>query len=113
MPNTPTPSPRNNTMKRLPIIIGVTLWFVFSSGAQGPPNFIIIFTDDQGYEDLGCFGSPKIKTPNIDRMAAEGIRFTSFYAAPFCGPSRAALLTGCYPPRMHLAFNHNPQPRRG
>ena len=100
-------------MKRWPIIIGVTLWFVFSSGAQGPPNFIIIFTDDQGYEDLGCFGSPKIKTPNIDRMAAEGIRFTSFYAAPFCGPSRAALLTGCYPPRMHLAFNHNPHAKTG
>jgi len=64
------------------------------------PNFIIIFTDDQGYQDLGCFGSPKIKTPNVDRMAREGMRFTSFYAQTVCGPSRAALMTGCYPLRV-------------
>ena len=62
------------------------------------PNFIIIFTDDQGYGDLGCFGSEKIKTPHIDRMAKEGCRFTSFMVgASVCTPSRAALLTGCYP----------------
>ena len=70
------------------------------------PNFIIIFTDDQGWGDLGVYGSPDIRTPNIDRLAHEGIRFTNFYAAPFCGPSRAALMTGCYPPRSSLAFNH-------
>ena len=64
------------------------------------PNFIVIFTDDQGYHDLGCFGSKKIKTPNIDRMAAEGMKFTSFYAQAVCGPSRAALMTGCYPIRV-------------
>ena len=65
------------------------------------PNFIIIFTDDQGYNDLGCFGSKLIKTPNIDRMAAEGIRLTSFYTcAPLCAPSRAAIMTGCYPQRV-------------
>ncbi|WP_299668349.1 sulfatase [uncultured Polaribacter sp.] len=64
------------------------------------PNFIIIFTDDQGYNDLGCFGSPNIKTPNIDQMAKEGIKFTSFYAQPVCGPSRVALLTGSYPIRI-------------
>lgn len=63
------------------------------------PNFIIIFTDDQGYNDLGCYGSPNIKTPNIDQMAAEGMKFTSFYAQTVCGPSRAALMTGCYPMR--------------
>ncbi len=63
------------------------------------PNFIIIFTDDQGYQDLGCYGSPDIKTPNIDKMAVEGMRFTSFYAQTVCGPSRAALMTGCYPMR--------------
>lgn len=63
------------------------------------PNFIIIFTDDQGYQDLGCYGSPNIKTPNLDKMAAEGMRFTSFYAQTVCGPSRAALMTGCYPLR--------------
>ena len=64
------------------------------------PNFIIIFTDDQGYEDVGCFGSPGIRTPRLDAMAAEGMKFTSFYAQPICGPSRAALMTGCYPMRV-------------
>lgn len=71
--------------------------------AAGKPNFVIIFTDDQGYQDIGCFGSPSIKTPNLDRMAAEGMRFTDFYsAASICSPSRAALLTGCYPPRVGI-----------
>jgi arylsulfatase A-like enzyme len=70
---------------------------------ERPPNFIIIFVDDQGYQDLGCYGAEKIKTPRIDRMAAEGIRFTDFYvAAPLCSPSRAALLTGCYPTRIGM-----------
>jgi len=67
------------------------------------PNFIIIFTDDQGYQDIGCFGSPLIRTPNLDRMAAEGMKFTDFYvASAVCSPSRAALLTGCYPPRVSI-----------
>ena len=64
------------------------------------PNFIIIFTDDQGYQDLGYYGSPDIKTPRIDQMANEGMRFTSFYAQTVCGPSRGALMTGCYPLRF-------------
>ncbi|MGJ8639195.1 MAG: sulfatase family protein [Opitutaceae bacterium] len=64
------------------------------------PNFIIIFTDDQGYQDLGCYGSPDIKTPRIDQMADEGMKFTSFYAQTVCGPSRGALMTGCYPLRF-------------
>ncbi len=69
-----------------------------------PPNFVIIFTDDQGYGDLGCFGGDHVSTPNLDRMAAEGIKLTSFYvAAPVCTPSRAALMTGCYPKRIHMA----------
>jgi arylsulfatase A len=68
--------------------------------AAAPPNVIIIMADDQGYEDLGCFGSPKIKTPHIDRMAKEGMRFTDFYSgASVCTPSRAALLTGSYASR--------------
>jgi arylsulfatase A-like enzyme len=73
-------------------LIGVGLSVAQTSA---PPNFIIIFADDQGYGDLGCYGHPTIKTPNIDRMAVEGQRWTSFYvAANVCTPSRAALLTG-------------------
>ncbi len=65
-----------------------------------PPNFIIVFADDQGYGDLGVFGATDFSTPRIDRMAQEGMRFTDFYAQPVCGPSRTALLTGSYPIRV-------------
>jgi arylsulfatase A-like enzyme len=76
---------------------------ISSRASTDKPNFIVIFTDDQGYQDLGCFGSPNINTPNLDRMAAEGMKFTDFYsAASVCSPSRAALLTGCYPPRVGI-----------
>lgn len=69
------------------------------------PNFIVIFADDLGYGDLGAYGSTTIRTPNLDRMAAEGMRFTDFYAtAPFCSPSRASLLTGRYPVRAGVPY---------
>lgn len=71
-----------------------------SRGRREKPNFIIVFADDQGYQDIGCFGSPQIETPRLDKMAKEGMRFTSFYAQTVCGPSRAALMTGCYPLRV-------------
>jgi arylsulfatase A-like enzyme len=72
--------------------------------SERPPNFIVIFTDDQGYQDIGCFGSPDIATPHLNQMANEGMRFTDFYvAAPVCTPSRAALLTGKYPKRLGMA----------
>jgi len=66
---------------------------IFLSSQAATPNVIIIMADDQGYQDLGCFGSPKIKTPHIDRMAKEGMRFTDFYSgAAVCTPSRARSL---------------------
>lgn len=82
-------------------------WNLLAVGlhAESPqnPNFIIIFTDDQGYNDLGCFGSKTIQTPNIDRLAAEGRKYTSFYVpCSVCSPSRVALLTGCYPKRVGM-----------
>lgn len=71
--------------------------------AAEPQNFVVIFADDLGYNDLGCYGSPLIKTPEIDRMAKEGRRFTDFYvASPTCTASRAGLLTGCYPVRAGI-----------
>ncbi|MGH9632234.1 MAG: sulfatase family protein [Bryobacteraceae bacterium] len=75
------------------------------------PNFVIIFADDLGYGDLACYGSKTNKTPNLDRIASEGVRFTDFYVPmPFCAPSRAALLTGRYPLR-HVV--NNPAPDSG
>ena len=63
-------------------------------------NFVVIFCDDLGYGDLACYGHPTIHTPNLDRMAEEGQKWTSFYsAAPVCTPSRASLLTGHLPLR--------------
>lgn len=70
---------------------------------RSPPNVVIVFTDDQGYGDLSCYGNPTIHTPHLDRMAGDGSRFTQFYvASPVCSPSRAALLTGCYPKRVGM-----------
>ena len=71
-----------------------------ASGQPQRPNFVIVFADDQGYGDLGVFGATDFDTPRIDRMASEGMRFTSFYAQVLCGPSRTALLTGSYPIRV-------------
>lgn len=69
-----------------------------------PPNIVLIYCDDLGYADVGCFGARKIRTPQIDSLAREGIRFTDFYVAQaVCSASRAALLTGCYPNRLGIA----------
>ncbi|MBM3882544.1 MAG: hypothetical protein FJ387_22945 [Verrucomicrobia bacterium] len=74
--------------------------------AARPPNLFIVFADDLGYGDLGCYGHPSIRTPNLDRMAAEGMRFTDFYStAEVCTPSRAALLTGRYPIRNGMCHD--------
>ena len=71
--------------------------------AKRPPNFVIVYADDLGYGDLGCFGNTTIRTPNLDQMADDGIRFTDFYVAQaVCSASRTALLTGCYPNRLGI-----------
>ncbi|VGO15739.1 Arylsulfatase [Pontiella desulfatans] len=78
------------------------------------PNIVIIFNDDQGYQDLGCYGSPDIKTPRVDQMAAEGMKFTDFLvASSVCSPSRAALLTGCYPNRVGVPSVYFPDRGKG
>ena len=95
-------------MNRRTFLKGLGLAALSGSGAgiayegtagRSKPNFVIIFTDDQGYGDLGCYGSRTIRSPRLDRLAREGTRFTDFYAQPVCGPSRSALLTGRYPVR--------------
>jgi arylsulfatase A-like enzyme len=98
----------NTSMRRL--VLALSLGGLVSlpapcpaPAADRPPNFVVIFADDLGYGDLGCYGHPTIRTPHLDRMAAEGIRFTQFYsAAEVCTPSRAALLTGRLPIRSGM-----------
>ena len=78
------------------------------------PNIILMFADDLGYADIGCFGAKGWKTPNIDRLAKEGVKFTSFYVAqPVCSASRVALLTGCYPNRLGIHGALGPAARHG
>jgi len=77
---------------------------------QLPPNVVLIFTDDQGYQDVGVFGADDIATPNLDQMAADGLKLTSYYSAQaVCSASRAGILTGCYPNRIgiHNALGPN------
>jgi arylsulfatase A-like enzyme len=75
---------------------------------------VIILADDQGYSDLGCYGAKAFETPNLDRLAKEGARFTDFYVAqPVCSASRAALLTGCYPNRVGIFYALLPSDRHG
>ncbi|MBN2288144.1 MAG: sulfatase [Candidatus Glassbacteria bacterium] len=81
---------------------------------QRKPNFVIIFCDDQGYADVGCFGARGFETPNLDRMAEQGIRFTDFHASTaVCSASRASLLTGCYPERVGILGALFPQSETG
>lgn len=115
LPNTDQDDAMRTTSERTLIFNRTLLWKIAAAffvavqllapaaDADEKPNFIIIFTDDQGYNDLGCFGSKTIKTPNIDQLAAEGRKYTSFYVpCSVCSPSRAALLTGCYPKRLGM-----------
>ena len=104
----------NNTFACL--ILLLTLLLLSCDKAEEsnrPTNVVLIFTDDLGYGDLGCYGNPNIASPNIDQLAVDGIRFTSFYvAAAVCSPSRAALLTGRYPIR-NSPKNFGPESKNG
>jgi arylsulfatase A-like enzyme len=83
-------------------------------GAVRPPNVVIVYFDDLGWGDLSCFGAPRIRTPNIDRLAREGTRFTSFYVSQaVCSASRASLLTGCYANRVGIHGALGPEARVG
>ncbi len=87
------------------IVILAALWLVIGApvSAQRPPNIVLIMMDDLGYSDLGSFGAADVRTPNIDRLAREGVRLTDAYAnGPVCTPTRAALMSGRYPQRVGL-----------
>jgi arylsulfatase A-like enzyme len=95
-----TPSLHSSLRLRALLLIFSSLVVRDAALAAPQPNFIVILADDLGYGDIGCYGATAIATPRLDRMAAEGVRFTDFYvAAPFCSPSRAGLLTGRLPAR--------------
>ena len=77
-----------------------------SRGPARPPNIVFILADDLGYNELGCYGQEKIRTPNIDRLAAEGMRFTQHYSgSPVCAPSRCVLLTGKHTGHSYIRDN--------
>ena len=95
------------------LLAGITSVFAFGQ-QQKLPNIVLIYTDDQGYGDLGCFGAQGYSTPNIDKLAANGIRFTDFYAPQaVSSASRAGLLTGCYPNRIGIAGALMPKDNKG
>ncbi|HEY3414789.1 MAG TPA: arylsulfatase [Armatimonadota bacterium] len=86
--------------------VAVALTMNSARAAEQRPNIVLIVADDLGYGELGCYGQTRIKTPNLDRMAARGLRFTRFYAgAPVCAPSRCCLITGCQPSRAVIRDN--------
>ena len=85
------------------VVCGLAASAATAAENETPTNLVVIFADDLGYGDLGCFGHPTIRTPELDRMAAEGMKLTQFYsAACVCTPSRAAILTGRLPIRSGM-----------
>ncbi len=85
------------------IIFILVLCTLSCTKKQDPYNVVLIFADDMGYGDLACYGNPVIKTPNLDQMAANGVKYTQFYVtSPVCSPSRSSLLSGSYPKRLDL-----------
>ena len=79
-----------------------SLWSSIALHGAETPNIVLIFIDDMGYADIGPFGNTQVRTPHLDRFAAEGMKFTSFYATPVCSMSRACLMTGCYNARVSI-----------
>ena len=99
-------------LKFAPLLLALAA--VSSMSMAAPPNVVIIFTDDMGYGDLGCYGSPTNRTPHLDTLAKEGLRSERFYVAqPVCSASRAALLTGCYPNRLGIHGALGPNSKTG
>src|SRR6267378_2381854 len=85
------------------LLAALTFPVLVGAAPSTKPNIILILADDLGWRDLGCYGSTFYETPNLDRLAAKGMRFTEAYAAcPVCSPTRASILTGKYPARLHL-----------
>ncbi len=99
------------TITRLCAFLLALASVVLLNATETRPNFIMVFIDDMGWGDFSCFGNTVVKTENIDRLAAEGLRFTQFYVnSPICSPSRTALTTGQYPQRWHIhSFLNNRQ----
>lgn len=87
-------------LKQVLPFVSILLVGAVALANESRPNFLIIFIDDMGYGDLGCYGGSDARTPHIDQLAKDGTRFTSFYAQTVCGPSRGALMTGRYPHRV-------------
>jgi len=97
------------------LVVAMVLWFVApASAADRLPNFVLIYCDDLGYGDLSCYGRKEYQTPHLDRLAAQGMRFTDFHtAAAVCSASRVALLTGCYPQRVGILGALGPDAKHG
>src|SRR5262245_10980747 len=111
--DTKKPCLRGGLLRRQEHTMQATLLLLLATmpaqAAERPPNVVLIVADDLGYGDVGCYGAKDIRTPNLDRLAKEGTRFTSFCVAqPVCTASRTALLSGCYPNRIGMAgaLNH-------
>ncbi len=110
---------RRDFMKTAGLGIAASSFSCAMSWAAGdpagrPPNIVVIFTDDQGWADVGCFGAKGFETPNLDRMADEGMRFTNFHVTQaVCSASRAGLLTGCYPNRIGIRGALGPHAKTG
>ena len=101
-------------MKSALIIIFFAMLPLAPAAGEPPPNIVLVYADDLGYGDLSCYGNREFKTPHLDRLAREGVRFTDFYVAqPVCSASRAALLTGCYPNRIGILGALNPRATHG